>query len=82
MVRDRLIHIHAAPGEVCIACGDADTSDTDFVTDTGYWNTLNRRCSPSTIIRPDYTISGRQEPRTSALKGERFPDPKKVRDQR
>lgn len=82
MVRDRLIHIQQNPGEACIACGDADTDDTDFTDDPGYWNSLNRRCSPSTIISPAYEITGRQEPRTSALKGERHPNRKRVPDRR
>lgn len=82
MPRDPLLHIHAAPGEPCIACGDADTSDTDFLTNPGDWNQQARTCSPTTRIRPDYTISGRDDPRTSALKSERMPDPKKVRDPR
>lgn len=71
MPHDRLLHIHAAPGDPCIACGDADTADNDFVTDVGEWNCEARNCSPSTRLRPDYSISGRADPRTSALKGER-----------
>lgn len=82
MPRDPLLHIHALAGQPCIACGDADTADTDFLTDPGQWNSEARTCSPSTRIRPDYSISGRDDPRTSALKGERMPDPKKVRDPR
>lgn len=82
MTRDRLLHIHDNDGDPCVACGDADTDDTDFVTDPTYWNTLNRRCSPSTIVAIDYSITGRQEPRTSALKGERRPPRKKVSDPR
>lgn len=71
MARDRLLHIHRLDGDPCIACGDADTDDTDFLTDPGAWNSEARTCSPSTRIRPDYTISGRDDPRTSAIKGER-----------
>lgn len=71
MTRDRLIHIHAADSAPCVACDVADTDDTDFTTDPGYWNTLNRRCRPSTIISPSFEITGRADPRTSALKGER-----------
>lgn len=82
MTHDPLIHIHATPGAPCVACGDADTSDTDFVLDTGYWNTLNRRCSPSTIVSPAYEVTGREDPRTSALLGERRPSSKKVSDRR
>lgn len=77
MPRDPLLHIHQSPGEPCIACGDADTADTDFITDPGKWNAELRTCSPNTRIRPDYTISGRADPRTSALKGERYGDPKR-----
>jgi hypothetical protein len=82
MPRDPLIHIHQNPGEPCIACGDADTSDTDFMTNVGQWNSELRTCSPNTRLRPDFSISGRDDPRTSALKGERHPDYRKVRDPR
>lgn len=71
MSRDPLLHIHRQAGDVCVACGDADTSDTDFVTDPGYWNQQKRNCSPLTIISPDFAITGRADPRTSALKSER-----------
>lgn len=82
MPRDPLLHIHQSAGLPCIACGDADTADTDFLTDPGRWNSETRVCSPSVRLRPDYSISNRDDPRTSALKGERFPDPSKVRDVR
>lgn len=79
-IDDPLLHIHSAPGVVCAACGDADDGTRVFLTDAGKWNGELRTCSPSTVIRPNYSISGRDDPRTSALKGERFPDIKKVPD--
>lgn len=82
MPRDRLLHIHQQDGDVCIACGDADTADNDFVTDVAVWNTEKRNCSPSTRLRLNYTISGREDPRTSALKGERRHSKQKDPDRR
>jgi hypothetical protein len=79
---DRKIHIHQSDGEPCIACGDADTAETFFMTSVGDWNSEARSCSPSTRLRPDYSISGRDDPRTSALKGERMPDRRKYKDHR
>lgn len=82
MPHDRLIHIHRLPGDPCIACGDADIIDTDFITDTGDWNQERRNCSPSAIVSPEYVLTGRADPRTSALKGERKPPRKKEPDPR
>lgn len=79
---DPLIHIHQAPGLPCVACGDADTELTDFVLDPGYWNSINRRCAPSVIISPLFTITGREDRRTSALLGERIPNPRYYSDGR
>lgn len=77
-----IIHIHQLDGEPCIVCGDADDGTSKFTDDPEYWNTLNSTCSPTTRLRPDYTVSGREDPRTSALKGERKPLRSKVPDQR
>lgn len=77
-IDDPLLHIHSAGGIACAACGDADDGTRIFITDVGKWNSELRNCSPSTIIRPNYSISGRDDQRTSALKGERMPDAKKV----
>lgn len=82
MPRDRLMHLHATSNDPCVACGDLDDGDHTFTTDVGKWNSEKRNCSPSTIVARDYTVTGRADPRTSALKEERFPDPKKVRDPR
>lgn len=79
--RDRIVHIHNGSGP-CVVCGTADDSSTSFVSDTGHWNTLNRTCQPQARVSPDYVVTGRQDPRTSALKGERKPPRKKVRDRR
>lgn len=76
------IHIHSAPGGVCSACGDADDNTRAFITDVGAWNRTNDKCSPGTMLRPDYSISGRADPDTSALLDERFPNPKKTDDRR
>lgn len=81
-IDDPLLHIHSAPGVICAACGDADDGTRIFTTNIGKWNSELRSCAPATIIRPNYSISGRSDPRTSALKGERFPDDKKERDPR
>lgn len=81
-MRDRLIHLHAAPGEPCLACGDADTDDTDFLLSAEEWNCEARTCSPSKRFSPGFELTNRADPRTSALKGERFPDPKRIKDQR
>lgn len=77
-----LLHIHAQEGDPCVACGDLDDGSNLFLTNVGDWNREQRSCSPSTIVRPDYSLSGRDDPRTSALKDERMPDPTKVRDPR
>jgi len=76
---DRRIHIHELPGEPCIACADLDPEDGTvfFMTDFSDWNQEARSCAPSMRLRPDYSISGRADPRTSALKGERYPDPRR-----
>lgn len=79
---DPLLHIHSAPGAACAACGDSDDGTRTFLTDVGKWNGELRTCAPETRIALDYSITSRADPRTSALKGERFPDHKKVRDQR
>jgi hypothetical protein len=79
---DRQIHIHQFPSNPCIACGDADTADTHFLTDPTAWNREARTCSPSMRLRPDYSISGRADPRTSALKDERQPDRRRFRSLR
>lgn len=80
MTRDRRVHIHATPGAVCIACGDADTADTDFLTDPGQWNREARTCSPSKRVDPSYVLRPRADPRTSAVKDERMPNRRRVRD--
>lgn len=82
ILTDLLLHIHSAPGLVCIACGDEDTGTRIFTTDVGAWNRELRSCSPTVRLRQDYSISDRDDPRTSALKDERFADPRKVRDKR
>ena len=71
---DRRVHIHLNPGEPCIACGDEDTEETNFMLSFADWNQEARSCRPQMRLRPDYSISGRRDPRTSALKGERMPD--------
>jgi hypothetical protein len=71
MTDDRLLHIHRNPGEACIADGTADNGTHRFTTDVGQWNREARNCTPSMRLRPDYSISGRADPRTSALKDER-----------
>lgn len=82
VLSDPLLHIHASAGQVCIACGDSDDGTRIFTTDIGQWNSELRTCSPTMRLRQDYSISGRDDPRTSALKGERFPDWRKTRDTR
>lgn len=72
-----VLHIHAAGGQPCVACGDSDDGSRAFTTDVGMWNRDIRSCSPSDRVRPDYTVSGREDPDTSALKDERFGDPQK-----
>lgn len=68
-----IVHIHEGEGEPCIIDGTEDDGVAKFTTDATYWNTLNTSCAPTTRLRPDFTISGRADPRTSALKGERRP---------
>lgn len=86
MPKDLLIHIHSAPGSPCVACGDSDTEDTDFILgDYGYWNSLNRRCEPATIVGlvdGALAVIPRDDIRTCALLGERTPPRKKVPDPR
>lgn len=82
MAEDRLLHIHATAEAVCIACGDAPSAENHFLTDPGQWNREKRVCSPSVRISPLYEVTGREDPRTSAIKEERLPDRKKVRDRR
>jgi hypothetical protein len=82
-IYSRLLHIHAAPGQPCIADGALDDGATNlFVLNPGYWNTLNRRCSPQVIISPQFAVTNRQDIRTSALLGERRPSRRKVNDRR
>lgn len=82
VLSDTLLHIHSAPGLVCAACGDEDTGTRIFTTNVGAWNRELHSCSPTLRLRQDYSISDRDDPRTSALKDERFPDWRKVRDPR
>jgi hypothetical protein len=82
MAHDRKIHIHELAPDPCIACGDTPSADNDFISDTGQWNSEARNCSPGAIVSPDYVLTGRSDPRTSALKEERLPNPKRTRDLR
>lgn len=73
-----LLHIHHHPGEVCIACGDLDVAPNRFVTDPGYWNQQVDRCDTTKMVRPDYVLFARDDPRTSALASERLPSRKRT----
>lgn len=77
-ITDRFLHIHQNPGQACIACGDFDDGSRLFTTDTGLWNRDAKSCSFSSIVSPQYVLIPRDDPRTSALKDERHPDPDKT----
>lgn len=72
MPDDRLVHIHQNPGDVCVACGDADDSTGAFLTDYRDWNARTRKCTPGEII-DTWVFTGREDPRTSALGDIRHP---------
>ena len=82
MAHDRLVHIHRLPVEPCIACGTVASSDVDFLTSPGDWNREARTCSPLKRVAPNFVLIPRADPRTSAIKEERDPDLKRVRDPR
>lgn len=79
VITDHTLHIHAADGQACAACGDADDGSRIFTTDVGAWNRERKSCSPGSVVEQDYTLSTRTDKRASALFDERYPDRKKIR---
>jgi hypothetical protein len=77
VLTEKSIHVHSSFGLPCAACGTADDGVHAFVINVGYWNTLNTKCTPK-MLRPDYIDSHRDDPKTSALLGDRLPNPTKV----
>lgn len=83
----QVLHIHEEEGEPCIACGTSDAIESDtpppvFMTDPAEWNQKNMRCRPTGIVSLAFVLTGRADYRTSALKEERRPNRRRVRDRR
>jgi hypothetical protein len=83
-----ILHIHEEYGDPCIACGTTQTEVNEnaveelFMTEVTEWNQKNARCRPTGIVSLAFVLTGRADYRTSALKEERIPNRRRVRDRR